>query len=312
MSNIPLTPQPASPRPALPQPACDQPASPQPACDQPACDQPAPRHARGRSRRAQRALSWAFVLAGSLTLLDAGVTLVWQEPISALYASLEQDRLSGALRKVERAPPTAVERHRLALLPAERQRIAFLARELQRHAALGGPVGSIYIPRIGVDFVVVIGTGSSELEKGRGVFPETGFPGVPGTTAIAGHRTTYLAPFRHIDALRKGNRILLDMPYARFTYAVTGQRIVDPTDVGAAVNPVGYSRLVLSACTPLFSAARRILVFARLTRTVPVGAARLPLTSGARTPPARAARRPLAAPPLGGPVRLPQAPSPPT
>ncbi len=65
------------------------------------------------------------------------------------------------------------------------------------------------------------------------------------------------------------------MPYAHFTYTVTGQRVVAPTDVAAAVASVGYTRLVLSACTPLFSAAKRLLVYARLTRTVPVGAARV-------------------------------------
>jgi hypothetical protein len=97
---------------------------------------------------------------------------------------------------------------------------------------------------------------------------------VAGTTAIAGHRTTYLAPFRHIDALRRGSRILLNMPYSHFTYKVIGERVVAPTDVSAAIGEVGYSRLVLSACTPLFSAAKRLLVFARLTRTVPVGVAR--------------------------------------
>ena len=64
---------------------------------------------------------------------------------------------------------------------------------------------------------------------------------------------------------------MLDMPYAHFTYTVTGKRVVAPTDVQAAVGNVGYSRLVLSACTPLFSAAKRLLIYARLTRTVPAG-----------------------------------------
>jgi len=65
------------------------------------------------------------------------------------------------------------------------------------------------------------------------------------------------------------------MPYAHFTYTVIGQRVVLPTDVSAAVSSVGYTRLVLSACTPLFSAEKRLLVYARLTKTVPVGAARV-------------------------------------
>jgi sortase A len=227
-----------------------------------------------RSASALRALAVVLILLGGLTLLDAGVTLVWQEPISALYAKLRQDHLNGALQKVERAPPTASERRTLASLAEESARIAFLARELQRHAGEGSPVGRIVIPRLGASYVVVNGTGTEALESGPGLFRETSFPGIPGTTAIAGHRTTFLAPFRHIDALTAGNAILLHMPYADFTYSVTGRRVVAPTDVRAAVGWVGHSRLVLSACTPLFSAAKRLLVYATLTRTVPEGAAR--------------------------------------
>ncbi len=226
-------------------------------------------------RRAVKALSILLIVVGMLALLDAGVTLVWQEPLSAIYAQIRQDRLSGALAKVERAAPTPRERRVLASVSDERARVALLARDLERRAASGSAVGRIRIPRIGASFVVVKGTSVSDLKSGPGVYSATGFPGVAGTTAIAGHRTTYLAPFRHIDALRAGSTISLEMPYAHFTYTVIGQRVVAPTDVRAAVAEVGYSRLVLSACTPLFSAAQRLLVFARLTRTVPVGSARL-------------------------------------
>jgi sortase A len=214
-----------------------------------------------------------LILGGGLAVIDAGVTLVWQEPFSALYAKLRQDHLSGTLRTVERAPPTPVVRRALAKAPDVRARVALLARELQDHAPHGSAVGRIQIPSIGASFVVVKGTSSSDLQSGPGIYSETGFPGIAGTTAIAGHRTTYLAPFRHIDALRAGSRIMLEMPYAHFTYTVIGQRVVVPTDVRAAVENVGYPRLVLSACTPLFSASHRILVFGRLARMVPVGAA---------------------------------------
>ncbi len=232
-------------------------------------------HQGRSSRRAWHILSIVLILAGALVLIDAGVTLVWQEPLSALYAKFRQDSLSGTLRAAEQATPTLIERRALASLPDERRRIAFLASELQRRAGDGSPVGRIEIPRIGASYVVVKGTDTSDLESGPGIYSETSFPGVAGTTAIAGHRTTYLAPFRHIDSLRQGSRILLNMPYAHFIYTVTGERVVAPTDVSAAVGEVGYSRLVLSACTPLFSAAKRLLVFARLTRTVPIGAARV-------------------------------------
>ncbi len=231
------------------------------------------RWAKGAGRRGLRALAIAMIAVGALALADATATLLWQEPISALYASIEQEHLEGALSKVERAAPTPLEQRHLASLPSERRRVAYLAGELQRHTAEGSPVGKIVIPKVNANYVVVKGTGTSELESGPGVYPETDFPGIPGTIAIAGHRTTWLAPFRHIDALRPGNHILLDMPYARFTYTVIGKRVVWPSDVRAAVAEVGYSRLVLSACTPLFSAAKRLLVYAKLTRTVPVGPA---------------------------------------
>jgi sortase A len=229
-------------------------------------------------------LAIVLIALGALALTDAAVTLVWQEPFTALYAKFRQDHLSGTLHAMERAAPTPVERRALASLPDESARVAYLAEHLEHHARDGDAVGRIMIPRIGASYVVVKGTGTEELESGPGIYRETGFPGVAGTTAIAGHRTTYLAPFRHIDSLRPGNRILLNMPYAHFTYTVIGQEAVAPTDVRAAVDPVGYSRLVLSACTPLFSAAKRLLVFARLTRTVPIGAARLVPGGGAVRP----------------------------
>jgi len=255
---------------------------------------PLPRSS-GRRSGAARALAIALIVIGALVLTDAAITLVWQEPISALYAKLRQDHLSGALKTIERAPPSAPVQRALASLPQESSRIEFLARKFQQSTHEGSPVGRIRIPSIGATYVVVKGTGTSELESGPGVYPETNFPGIGGTTAIAGHRTTYLAPFRHIDSLRPGNRILLAMPYAHFTYTVIGQRVVSPTDVRAAVANVGFNRLVLSACTPLFSAEKRLLVMARLTSTVPVGAASRPAAS-AVAPAAKAApmQEPLA------------------
>jgi len=231
---------------------------------------------RRRSQRAIRALGVLLIVAGAVALIDAGVTLLWQEPFSALYAKLRQDNLSGALVEVERAAPTAEEKRQLVDLDDVRRRVAYLAGRLEGRAKDGSPVGRISIPRIGAHFVVVKGTDTSDLESGPGIYSETVFPGMAGTTAIAGHRTTYLAPFRHVDQLRAGNDIKPTMPDARFTYTVIGRKVVSPTDVEAAVSNVGYSRLVLSACTPLFSAAKRLLIYARLVRTVPLGAGRVP------------------------------------
>ncbi len=234
---------------------------------------------RRRSARALRWLAVAMIAAGALALADGVVTLLWQEPISYLIGKFRQDHLKGELARVEAVSPDAAEKHALAGIAGERNRIAYLAARLQHSARNGHPIGRIVIPSIGVSFVMVYGTDTSDLESGPGFYTETTFPGIRGTTLIAGHRTTYLAPFRHIDSLRPGQQIRLQMPYARFTYTVVSHRIVQPQNVAAATAPVGYSRVVLSACTPLFSAAKRLLVYARLTRAVPVGPARY-LTEG--------------------------------
>jgi sortase A len=256
-----------------------------------------PKHRRSGSARALRALAVTLIGLGVLALADAVITVVWQEPLTALYATIVQAHLGSELLAVEGVVPSPVERRALASLPDEQARISYLAGELERHAKDGAAVGRILIPRVGADYVMVDGTDTGDLIRGPGIYRETHFPGIAGTTAIAGHRTTYLAPFREINLLKSGNHILVNMPYAHFTYTVTGQRVVWPTDVQAAVANVGYTRLVLSACTPVFSAEKRLLVYARLTRTVPVGAARL-LPGGAIPRPIEAPAQTAAAPAL--------------
>jgi sortase A len=224
-------------------------------------------------RRALRGLSTVLIVAGALMLADAAITLAWQEPLSALLARIEQDKLADRLERIEHAPLSEVQRRALATLPSERRRVAFLARDARRRAQDGEPLGRIDIPSIGADFVIVQGTDAASLRKGPGHYPTTTFPGLRGTVAIAGHRTTYLAPFHDVDELERGDRIVLTMPYARFTYAVERTQIVKPSATWVT-RDVDYDRLALSACHPLFSAAERIVVFARLRRMEPRGAAR--------------------------------------
>jgi sortase A len=218
-----------------------------------------------RRRRALRALSTVLMVVGALLLIDAGVTLLWQEPFSALYARVQQGRLADRLHAIERTPLTPVERRALDRVPDEGRRLAFQARVLRRRTHAGDPLGHIRIPRIGLSTVVVDGTEAPELRTGPGHYPATPLPGEHGTVGIAGHRTTYGAPFRKIDRLRPGDPIELAMPYGRFTYRVERTRIVPPTAVWVT-DGRAYDRLVLSACHPLYSAAKRIVVFARLER----------------------------------------------
>jgi sortase A len=222
-------------------------------------------------RRALRTFSTVLIVAGALLLADAATTLLWQEPLSALYGRIQQGKLEDRLSALEKAPLAAVDQRALRQLDASR-RLAFAARALARRSDDGDPLGRIRMPSIGVAEVFVEGTEGDDLRGGPGHYPATPLPGQRGTVAIAGHRTTYGAPFHDVDDLRRGDRIELDMPYGRFTYRVERTRIVPPTAT-EVTDRVGYDRLVLSACHPLYSAAQRIVVFARLEKAQAKGPA---------------------------------------
>jgi sortase A len=215
--------------------------------------------------RALRILSTALITAGLVVLTDAGLTLIWQEPISAAYGSLKQDQASDELSKLESQFPNAGDVAALNGVVGDAAQAAVLANRFEQRIHEGSPIGRIRIDRIGLNMVVLQGTNTGTLERGPGHYKVTPLPGQAGTVAIAGHRTTYLAPFRHINDIRDGDEIRIEMPYAAFIYVVEKHEIVNPTDVHI-IDPVGYPRLVLTACHPLYSAAKRWAVFARLRR----------------------------------------------
>jgi sortase A len=244
------------------------------------------RRRRSLSRRLLRDLSAVLIISGLLLLIDAGVTLIWQEPLTALIATIERGEIDQRYLSYRAAPLSTLDQRSLGLLRAIPRRIAYLARRELRQVPTGAAMGRITLPKIGASFIVVQGTDDSSLQKGPGHYPTTALPGLGQTVAIAGHRTTYLAPFRHIDALAHGDRIIMTMPYGRFVYLVQHTKIVAPNAWWITRN-VGYDRLVLSACNPLFSAAQRIVVFARLVQTVPLGAARTLTPDGGEGPSGR-------------------------
>jgi sortase A len=218
-------------------------------------------------RRLLAPLSAVLIAAGVLLVADAILTVVWQEPVSAVIASRNQHRLDGELKQLG-ALPSPAQLEVLKDLPTTQERVAYAARKLREASQPGDALGKIVMPSLDKDYVMVSGDDPADLRKGPGVYPDKSLPGEGRTTAVAGHRTTYLAPFRDIDDLDPGDRVELHMPYATFTYVIQGTKIVKPTDV-AVIDDVGYDRLVLTACHPLYSAAERIVVFARLVRTVP-------------------------------------------
>lgn len=127
----------------------------------------------------------------------------------------------------------------------------------------GEATARILIPAIGVDKIVVEGVSLDDLKKGPGHYPETPLPGQEGNAAIAGHRTTYGAPFNRIDELVAGDEILVETVQGEFRYLVTEQLIVSPTQV-EVLDDKGDNRLTLTACHPKYSARQRIIVVAEL------------------------------------------------
>jgi sortase A len=184
-----------------------------------------------------------MMVSGVLLIGDAAATLLWQEPVSWWLVKHQQHQLELALA----SPPPRV---------------------IHKKPLKGDAIGKITIPAIGVSKYVVQGTDTPSLRKGPGHYPSTPLPGQRGTAAIAGHRTTYGAPFRHLDRLKPRDRIVVDLPYGRFVYSVQRLKIVDDQDL-SVLRKKSYDRLVLSACHPLYSAAQRIIAFARLERRLP-------------------------------------------
>jgi sortase A len=129
----------------------------------------------------------------------------------------------------------------------------------------GGAVEHLVIKAIGVDKYVVEGTDEANLRRGPGHYVGTAFPGQVGNTAIAGHRTTYGAPFFELNELKVGDPIqLTDLNDRTWVYIVShAPEVVSPSDV-SVLDPTPFPQLTLTTCNPRFSATSRLVVFARL------------------------------------------------
>ncbi|HZD66546.1 MAG TPA: class E sortase, partial [Acidimicrobiales bacterium] len=153
----------------------------------------------------------------------------------------------------------------------------------------GGAIGLLQIPAIQVDKAIVQGVGEGDLRRGPGHYPATPLPGQPGNSGIAGHRTTYGAPFYRLNELHAGDRIGVWTRQGRFTYRVQRVFVVQPNDI-AVLGPTPRPELTLTTCNPRYSAAQRLIVQADL-----VGPA-APATPVSHRP---GAARPPSAPTIG-------------
>jgi sortase A len=229
-------------------------------------------------RRALRVLGTVLIGAGVLGLVWVVVVWQWQDPFTALYTTWQQHELRGQLNRAFADQPSlprlAADSSRQARLVAEQEWIAKQAAAFQRDSHRGQAIGRIVIPRIGLNMIVVDGTDESSLTRGPGLDQRTAMPGRSRLVYVAGHRTTYLAPFAHIEEIVPGSVIRLEMPYATFVYRAYAHLIVPATDL-AVLRPVGHELLRLQACHPRFFATHRYIVQAHLVSERPRGASAL-------------------------------------
>lgn len=249
-------------------------------------------------RRWRRRLGTTLIALGIVALLYGAAIYFWRDPVTDLYARWKQSQLSDQLAEefaefrgtpsiAADAPTGGVTPETSPLPPSDTtpattpdeqepvtptvvqataDDVHQLALRYRRSLAEGDPMGRLRIPRIDIHPVFVNGTRwGADLSRGPGRYPETSLPGLGELTAIAGHRTTFGAPFRHIDRLEAGDAIVLELPYGTFHYLVVEHEIVDDED-WSIIEPRPYETLVLSACHPLYSASQRWIVYARLDR----------------------------------------------
>ena len=223
---------------------------------------------RGRSRFVRR-LADVLLIAGGLVLAYP----FW----SAGYAQVQQSRLDNAYRQQSASFALATAADTRDRTMPKAQVLRRLAISYKRQLKAGDPIGRLKIPAISLNRLVQQGVSGQGLDPagdtpllraGPVHYAVTPLPGAGEPFAVAGHRTTYGAPFNKLDKLERGDVIYVDTPYARFRYKVAKTTVVKPGDVGVLADR-GYD-LVLTTCTPLYSASHRLIVWGRLAYAKPL------------------------------------------
>ena len=224
-----------------------------------------------------------FVRGTGKTLISAGVLLLLFVVYQLWGTGLTHDREQKSLRSEfanQLAAPTTT--------PAPGQASTAAPTTVPAPLVEGDAAAVIDIPKIGLDEVVVEGVGVEDLKKGVGHYPDTRMPGEKGNAALAGHRTTYGAPFNRIDELVTGDPITVTTRSGTFRYEVMEKRIVTPNEV-SVLDDTTDSRLTLTTCNPKYSAEQRLIVIGKLTGLPVEVAASAPTASSptAESPPPR-------------------------
>ena len=224
------------------------------------------------ARRRVRRLATLLLVCGLAAIAWTATVWLWQDPVTGLYTWYQQRKLSSSLEQqfVDPLNRIRLPAANTASVAAEESAVAAAAARYRRSAHVGQAIGRIVVPRLGVHMVLVNGTDHGSLKKGPGRDLRTYMPGQGKLVYIAGHRTTYLAPFSHVERLRRGDRIRLEMPYATVVYSVTRHRIVPASDL-SVLHSHGREAVELQACHPRFFATHRYIVYGRPFRIAPHG-----------------------------------------
>jgi sortase A len=218
-------------------------------------------------RRGARILGLLLIVAGVLLLAWVVVVWRWQDPFTAIYTHIQQNRLAHRYDKRLASFPRRVPH---GDTDAIARQVAAEAAAYRRTLQTGDPVGRLTIGRIGLHMIVVQGTDDETLKKGPGHYEASYLPGQGQLIYVAGHRTTYLAPFADINDIRVGDYVTFSVPYGTFAYRVFRHYIV-PADQVSILRSAGREVLRLQACHPRFFATHRYIVDAKLVSVTPSG-----------------------------------------
>jgi sortase A len=213
-------------------------------------------------------LGTLLLIIGLGVLAWAATVYFWKDPFTTAYTAYEQRKLESALdEQFETWKPAPTPKPRPVANPSKptpprRDDVRREAERFRLASEDGDAVAKLTIPRLGLDVVLVNGTSSGDLRRGPGRHLDTFMPGERQLVYVAGHRTTYGAPFSNLDRLREGDMISVDAPYASIDYEVTRHSIVDDSDL-SVLESHNREELVLQACHPRFFSSQRYLVYAR-------------------------------------------------
>jgi sortase A len=208
-----------------------------------------------------------LLVIGIGVLAWAATVYIWKDPFTTAYTAYEQRRLASNLEeRFDTWTPVGEPAARPGTSKPRHDDLSREARRFRLASGEGDAIARLRVPQLDLNLVVVNGTSASDLRRGPGRHEDTFMPGEGKLVYVAGHRTTYGAPFSHIDELDPGDTISVELPYGSVEYLVTRHRIVDDNDF-SVLESNGREELVLQACHPRFFSSQRYLVYARPVST---------------------------------------------